>query len=243
MSKTLLILILAILICIFPTCGSFSSGYANGGSITSISKECSTSADVMPQFGKVSDYYLQNAKSQTILSLGRTGIQQEGDSTKVETLGMLNAFDRAGLFSTQTNIPEQTCDTGGFLIENNTDSSRYPETQSMEGLWGLMGSGEGTSYESQVVVNGKTIGVSVRGTTPQGYLYEDARGDIKTGFDKNNSLLQYTYSKHEHHLYTSNETKALDAGRDWLWDESADAMVNETDDEPVNNTTGEEDLP
>ncbi len=152
------------------------------------------------------------------------------DSTKVETLGMLNAFDSAGMFSTQTNIPESMCDQSNFIAGyGNQSSSRYPETQTVEGLWGLMGSGPGTTYESQVEVQGKVIGVSVKGTTPQGYLYEDVKGDLKSGLDTNSSTLQYSYSRHDHAVLNSDTNKSLDGGFDWLWDATdTDDIVNET---------------
>lgn len=177
------------------------------------------------RFGTVNDSYLYNGKSQTIVSLGRTGVMKS-DSTTVETLGMLNAFDSAGMFSTQTNIPESMCDQSNFIAGyGNQSSSRYPETQTVEGLWGLMGSGPGTTYESQVEVNGWVVGVSVKGTTPSGYLYEDVKGSLKSGLDKNSSLMQYSYSRHDHGVLTSDENKTLDAGFDWLWDTNADEIV------------------
>lgn len=162
------------------------------------------------------------------------------DSTKVETLGMLNAFDSAGMFATQTNIPESICDQSNFIAGyGNQSSSRYPETQTVEGLWGLMGSGPGTTYESQVEIAGTVVGVSVKGTSPSGYLYEDVKGSIKAGLDKNESTLQYSYSRHDHGLLHSDENKSLDGGFDWLWDTSAEEIVNGTD-EAVNETAEEE---
>lgn len=152
------------------------------------------------------------------------------DSTKVETLGMLNAFDSAGMFSTQTNIPESMCDQSNFIAGyGNQSPSRYPETQTVEGLWGLMGSGPGTTYESQVEVNDKVVGVSVKGTSPQGYLYEDVKGSLKSGLDVNSSTLQYSYSRHDHAVLNSDTNKSLDGGFDWLWDATdTDDIVNET---------------
>ena len=151
------------------------------------------------------------------------------DSTRVETLGMLSAFDSAGMFSTQTNVPESMCDQSNFLSGyGNQSSSRLPETQTVEGLWGLMGSGPGTTYESQVEVQGKTVGASVKGTTPSGYLYEDVKGSIKSGLDKNSSLMQYSYSRHDHGVLTSDTNKSLDGGFDWLWDTETEEIVNET---------------
>ena len=162
-------------------------------------------------------------------SLGRTGIQKT-ESTRVETLGMLNAFDSAGMFSTQTNVPETICDASDFIAGyggNNSDS-RYPETQTVEGLWGLMGSGPGTTYESQVEIAGTVVGVSIKGTTPSGYLYEDVKGSLKSGLDKNSSTLQYSYSRHDHAVLNSDANKSLDGGFDWLWDTETEEIVNET---------------
>ena len=188
----------------------------------------------------MNDSYLYNGKSQTIVSLGRTGIIKT-DSTKVETLGMLNAFDSAGMFSTHTNIPESMCDQSNFIAGyDNQSTSRYPETQSVEGLWGIMGSGPGTTYESQVTTAGTVVGVSVKGTTPSGYLYEDVKGSIKSGLDKNSSLMQYSYSRHDHGVLTSDTNKSLDGGFDWLWDTSAEQVVNETDESVTNETEEEE---
>ena len=162
------------------------------------------------------------------------------DSTKVETLGMLNAFDSAGMFSTQTNIPESMCDQSNFLSGyGNQSSSRLPETQTVEGLWGLMGSGPGTTYESQVEVQGKAVGVSAKGTTPSGYLYEDVKGSLKSGLDTNSSLLQYSYSRHDHALLRLNETDSASGAIDWLWNGEEEMPANET----VNNTTVEEAQP
>jgi len=197
-----------------------------------------TSNNLM-RFGTVNDSYQYGGKSQTIISLGRTGIMKQ-DSTKVETLGMLNAFDSAGMFGTQTNIPESICDQSNFIAGyGNQSSSRLPETQTVEGLWGLMGSGPGTTYESQVTTAGTVVGVSVKGTTTSGYLYEDVKGSIKSGLDKNSSLMQYSYSRHDHGVLTSDTNKSLDGGFDWLWDTSAEQVVNETD-ESVSNRTEEE---
>jgi len=101
-----------------------------------------------------------------------------------------------------------------------------------------MGSGPGTSYESQVEVNDKVIGVSVKGTTPRGHLYEDVKGSLKSGLDVNSSTLQYSYSRHDHGVLTSDENKTLDAGFDWLWDTNADEIVSAN--ESVLNETEEE---
>ena len=234
-------LLFCLLICSISDAVISSSVYANGGSIIVNTDESWETSNNLMRFGTVNDSYQYGGKSQTILSLGRTGIQKT-ESTKVETLGMLNAFDTVGMFSTQSNIPETICDQANFIAGygDNGSDSRYPETQTVEGLWGLMGSGPGTTYESQVEIAGTVVGVSVKGTTETGYLYEDVKGSIKAGFDKNDSTLQYSYNRHDHGLLSSHENKSLDAGFDWLWDTSADELVNETD-ELVNNTTGEED--
>lgn len=219
-------LLFCLLICSLPSHAVIlSTMYSNGGSIIVNTDESWETSDNLMRFGTVNDSYEYGGKSQTIVSLGRTGIMQQ-DSTKVETLGMLNAFDSAGMFSTQTNIPESMCDQSNFIAGyGNQSSSRYPETQTVEGLWGLMGSGPGTTYESQVEVNGWVVGVSVKGTTPSGYLYEDVKGSLKSGLDKNSSLMQYSYSRHDHGVLTSDENKTLDAGFDWLWDTNADEIV------------------
>ena len=221
-------LLFCLLICSISDAVISSSVYANGGSIIVNTDESWETSDNLMRFGTVNDSYEYGGKSQTIVSLGRTGIMKT-DSTKVETLGMLNAFDSAGMFSTQTNVPESMCDQSNFLSGyGNQSSSRYPETQTVEGLWGLMGSGPGTTYESQVEVQGKVIGVSVKGTTPQGYLYEDVKGDLKSGLDTNSSTLQYSYSRHDHAVLNSDTNKSLDGGFDWLWDTEIDETVNET---------------
>ena len=227
-----------LLICSLPSHAVVSSTvFSNGGSIIINTDESWETSNNLMRFGTVNDSYEYGGKSQTIVSLGRTGIMKS-DSTRVETLGMLNAFDSAGMFSTQTNIPESMCDQSNFIAGyGNQSSSRYPETQTVEGLWGLMGSGPGTTYESQVEVNGKVVGVSVKGTTPSGYLYEDVKGSLKSGLDKNSSLMQYSYSRHDHGVLTSDENKTLDAGFDWLWDTNADEIVSAN--ESVSNETEE----
>lgn len=235
-------LLFCLLICSLPSHAVISSTmYSNGGSVIVNTDESWETSNNLLRFGTVNDSYEYGGKSQTIVSLGRTGIMKQ-DSTKVETLGMLNAFDSAGMFATQTNIPESMCDQANFIAGyGNTSSSRYPETQSVEGLWGLMGSGPGTSYESQVVVDDTVVGVSVSGTTPSGYLYEDVKGSIHSGFDANSTDMQYAYSRHDHGLLTSDDNKSLDAGFDWLWDTSADETVNESANESVSNETEEGD--
>lgn len=232
-------LIFVLIICSLPAHAVISSTmYSNGGSIVVNTDESWETSNNLMRFGTVNDSYLYNGKSQTIVSLGRTGIMKQ-DSTKVETLGMLNAFDSAGMFSTQTNIPESICDSTNFLAGyGNESTSRYPETQTVEGLWGLMGSGPGTTYESQVEVNDKVVGVSVRGTTPQGYLYEDVKGSLKSGLDTNSSPLQYSYSRHDHAVLNSDVNKSLDAGFDWLWDTDTEEIVSAN--ESVTNETEEE---
>lgn len=231
-------LFFVLLICSLPSHAVISSTmYSNGGSIIVNTDESWETSNNLLRFGTVNDSYEYGGKSQTIVSLGRTGIMKQ-DSTKVETLGMLNAFDSAGMFSTQTNIPESMCDQANFIAGyGNTSSSRYPETQSVEGLWGLMGSGPGTTYESQVEVNDKVVGVSVKGTSPLGYLYEDVKGSLKSGLDVNSSTMQYSYSRHDHGLLTSDDNKSLDAGFDWLWDTNADEIVSAN--ESVTNETEE----
>lgn len=238
-------LLFCLLICSISDAVISSSVYANGGSIIVNTDESWETSDNLMRFGTVNDSYEYGGKSQTIVSLGRTGIIKT-DSTKVETLGMLNAFDSAGMFSTQTNIPESMCDQSNFIAGygNNQSSSRYPETQTVEGLWGLMGSGPGTTYESQVEVQGKTVGVSVKGTTPSGYLYEDVKGSLKSGLDTNSSTLQYSYSRHDHAVLNSDTNKSLDGGFDWLWDTETDEIVNETiieAGEEATNTSEEQD--
>ena len=222
-------LIFCLIICSPPSHAVISSTmYSNGGSIVVNTDESWETSNNLMRFGTVNDSYLYNGKSQTIISLGRTGIMKQ-DSTKVETLGMLNAFDSAGMFATQTNIPESICDQSDFIAGyGGSNESRYPETQTVEGLWGLMGSGPGTTYESQVEVQGKTVGVSAKGTTPSGYLYEDVKGSLKSGLDKNSSTLQYSYSRHDHAVLNSDANKSLDGGFDWLWDTETEEIVNET---------------
>ena len=221
-------LIFSLILCSISDAVISSSAYANGGSIIVNTDESWETSDNLMRFGTVNDSYEYGGKSQTIVSLGRTGIMKT-DSTKVETLGMLNAFDSAGMFSTQTNVPESMCDQSNFLSGyGNQSSSRLPETQTVEGLWGLMGSGHGTTYESQVEVQGKTVGVSVKGTTPSGYLYEDVKGSLKSGLDTNSSTLQYSYSRHDHAVLNSDANKSLDGGFDWLWDTETEEIVNET---------------
>ena len=233
-------LLFCLLICSLPSHAVISSTmYSNGGSVIVNTDESWETSDNLMRFGTVNDSYQYGGKSQTIVSLGRTGIQKT-ESTRVETLGMLNAFDSAGMFATQTNIPESICDQSNFIAGyGNQSSSRYPETQTVEGLWGLMGSGPGTTYESQIEVVGTVVGVSVQGTSPQGYLYEDVKGSLKAGLDKNSSALQYSYSRHDHGLLTSDENKPLDAGFDWLWDTTTEEIVNGTD-EAVNETAEED---
>lgn len=231
-------LLFCLLICSLPSHAVISSTmYSNGGSVIVNTDESWETSNNLLRFGTVNDSYEYGGKSQTIVSLGRTGIMKQ-DSTKVETLGMLNAFDSAGMFSTQTNVPETICDASDFIAGyGGSNESRYPETQTVEGLWGLMGSGPGTTYESQVEVNDKVVGVSVKGTTPSGYLYEDVKGSLKSGLDVNSSTLQYSYSRHDHGLLTSDENKSLDGGFDWLWDTNADEIVSAN--ESVTNETEE----
>lgn len=231
-------LLFCLIICSLPGQAVISSSvYANGGSIIVNTDESWETSDNLMRFGTVNDSYEYGGKSQTIVSLGRTGIIKE-DSTKIETLGMLNAFDSAGMFSTQTNIPESMCDQSNFIAGyGNQSSSRYPETQTVEGLWGIMGSGPGTTYESQVEVQGKAVGVSAKGTTPSGYLYEDVKGALKSGLDTNSSALQYSYSRHDHGLLSSDTNKTLDGGFDWLWDTDTEEIVSAN--ESVTNETEE----
>jgi hypothetical protein len=231
-------LLFVLLICSLPSHAVISSTmYSNGGSIVVNTDESWETSNNLMRFGTVNDSYLYNGKSQTIVSLGRTGIMKQ-DSTKVETLGMLVAFDSAGMFSTQTNIPESMCDQSNFIAGyGNQSSSRYPETQTVEGLWGLMGSGPGTTYESQDEVNDKVVGVSVKATTPQGYLYEDVKGSLKSGLDVNSSTLQYSYSRHDHAVLNSDVNKSLDAGFDWLWGTDTEEIVSAN--ESVTNETEE----
>ena len=117
-------LLFCLLICSISDAVISSSVYANGGSIIVNTDESWETSDNLMRFGTVNDSYEYGGKSQTIVSLGRTGIMKT-DSTKVETLGMLNAFDSAGMFSTQTNIPESMCDQSNFIAGygNNQSSS------------------------------------------------------------------------------------------------------------------------
>lgn len=225
MIRIILAILFCVVLCTLPSHGLVTSSvYSNGGSIIINTDESWETSDNLMRFGTVNDSYIYGGISQTILTLGRSGIQKT-DTTRVETTGMLNAFDSAGMFSTQTNIPETPCDSNGFLIENGTPG-RLPETQSVEGLWGMMGSGEGTSYESAVTVDDKTVSYSGVGTSQNGYLYEDVKGSLKSGLDKNSSLLQYSYSRHDHALLRLNETENPSGAIDWLWNESADEEVN-----------------
>ena len=233
-----LALVFCVFICTLPSNALVTSSvYSNGGSIIINTDESWETSDNLLRFGTVNDSYIYGGISQTILTLGRSGIQKT-DTTRVETTGMLNAFDSAGMFSTQSNIPETPCDENGFLIDNDTPG-RYPESQSVEGMWGMMGSGEGTSYESAVTVDDKTVSYSGVGTSPNGYLFEDVKGSLKSGLDTNSSLLQYSYSRHDHALLRLNETDSASGAIDWLWDGEEEMPANET----VNNTTVEEAQP
>lgn len=228
-----------VVLCALPAHAVISSSvYSNGGSIIINTDESLETSNNLMRFGTTNDSYQYGGKSQTILTLGRSGIQKT-DSTKVETLGMLNAFDTAGMFSTQTNVPETICDENGYLISNGTDSSRYPETQTVEGMWGTMASGPGTSYESQIVVDETLVAASVVGTSPNGYLFEDVKGSIKSGLDKNQSLLQRSYSRHDHALVRLDEAEDPSGAIDWLWDTTTEEIVNESANETVNETVEE----
>ena len=235
-----LALIFCVFICTLPSNALVTSSvYSNGGSIIVTSSESWETSDNLMRFGTVNDSYIYGGTSQTILTLGRSGIQKT-DTTRVETTGMLNAFDSAGMFSTQSNIPESMCDQANFIAGyGNGSSSRLPETQSVEGLWGMMGSGEGTTYESAVTVDDKTVSYSGVGTSPNGYLYEYVKGSLKSGLDTNSSLLQYSYSRHDHALLRLNETDSASGAIDWVWNGEEEMPANET----VNNTTVEEAQP
>ena len=103
----------------------------------------------------------------------------------------------------------------------------------------MMGSGEGTSYESAVTVDDKTVSYSGVGTSPNGYLFEDVKGSLKSGLDTNSSLLQYSYSRHDHAWVLLDEAVAPSGAIDWLWNGEEEEPANET----VNNTTVEEAQP
>jgi hypothetical protein len=240
MIRIIIALVFCVVLCTLPSHGLVTSSvYSNGGSIIVTSSESWETSDNLLRFGTVNDSYIYGGISQTILTLGRTGIQKT-DTTRVETTGMLNAFDSAGMFSTQSNIPESMCDQANFIAGyGNQSSSRLPETQTVEGLWGMMGSGEGTTYESAVTVDDKTVSYSGVGTSPNGYLFEDVKGSLKSGMDTNSSLLQYSYSRHDHARVLLDEAIAPSGAIDWLWNGEEEMPANET----VNNTTVEEAQP
>ena len=78
-------LIFCLILCSISDAVISSSVYANGGSIIVNTDESWETSDNLMRFGTVNDSYEYGGKSQTIVSLGRTGIMKT-DSTRVETL-------------------------------------------------------------------------------------------------------------------------------------------------------------
>ncbi len=220
-----------------------SATHNGGSSCINVERSYETATNLM-RFGTTNGTYEYGGSSTSIISLGRTGYTHESESgngiissTSVESTGMLNTWDTAGQFSTQSYQPETPCESGnieGNITGENETSERYPETSTAEAQ--MMGTGTNgySKYESATVIRGKALALSASMKGAESSLIGDIKASTKRGFNSSEGTLNFAYSAHDHLVGYSDPNVGQDDTFNFIWN------AGSLDEEIVNNTTSEE---
>lgn len=127
----------------------------------------------------------------------------------VKTTGGLNAFITTATASDQSNIPDTSCDSSGFLSAGETTNSRYPSYQVAVGTYGAMGSGTDKTYallKTSTTVGDNLMAASNEFALPSGTYYDSTRATAMVGFDKSTAVANYRVDNNVHHMIAANDT-------------------------------------
>lgn len=152
----------------------------------------------------------------------------------VKTTGGLNAFITTATASDQSNIPDTSCDSSGFLSAGETTSSRYPSHQVAVGTYGAMGSGTDKTYallKTSTTVGDNLMAASNEFALPSGIYYDNTRASAMVGFDKNTTVANYKVDSNIHHMIAANDTNTGTYGTAEIVVEDATTV---TDDSTIN---------
>jgi hypothetical protein len=193
----------------------------NGGKtiISHVTSIETTNGVGLKSFGSnfVNGSYSYQGSDTKILTNGQTGISRDASTTgqmiaadtTVKTAGQMNAFISTGVVRDQANIPAVLCDSNDVLAGGASDSGKYPSHQDASGLYGVMASGKDgkiATYKSSTTVSDTTMAASNTIDFPVGYYYDNTLVDVRLGFDKNTTGLNFASSEHVHNVVADNET-------------------------------------
>jgi hypothetical protein len=248
------LIITAILILLFflsPVQAEVSnSGESTGGSVISIFHESfEASNDLGPGWytgGK--DYYQNGGTTSRVVTDGDTSLKfnsiledslTSAQVTSLKSTGKVSISQSGGISSTQTNISPTDCTAGDIVEQGSETSGRYAETQDATTSIGMMGGGNNW-YDSEILVDDKSLSSSVAGGVEEGFIYANSQGRIEAGLDQNTTSLQYTYKRSDRLMKLAKDHKLAEAVRSFIWDISADQIAgNETE---TNETSEENDI-
>jgi len=179
------------------------------------------------------DFYQRGAASSRITSMGRTGIQTDiimdasrsfSQKSRAQTSGRIQVAESGATVSTQMNEPPLMCDNPGDPSTGDTDNiGRLPESQHSETRVGMMGAGDGTDYASGIDIVDKALSMEASVSTPLGHAYEDSRGEIRAGFENNQTIQQYEYAQDQFEF----NFNPIDEKLTWVWDITVDDLAEE----------------
>jgi hypothetical protein len=150
----------------------------------------------------------------------------EDQLTAVRSTGMINIHESGGIWSTQSNLSPIACSAGAQPSEGTP--GRYPETQESVVFADMYGTGESTRYDGEILVDDKLLASEISEEATQGVIFWDAYGRIEAGLDMNETALQYTYDRSEMAFIRSIEGEPANATISWMWDESVNDVVEDT---------------
>ncbi len=199
-----------------------SQGYSNGGDSSGCFQQWGTTGSNIMKFGTVNDSENYHAASYQFTTLGKSGYAKQitsgetfSSTMDISASHMLNYFETGAMADYQANVPDSICDTDLGDIGTGP-SGKYPSSQSVDYLTGIMATNS-SRYQSSIEIAGTTLTHDITATSKDGYYYNDLKGYLKAGFDKNSSDLSLAYGVHDHTVTRSNETAPLNVGFDYSW--------------------------
>ena len=87
----------------------------------------------------------------------------------------------------------------------------------------MMGAGDGTDYASGIDIVDKALSMEASVSTPLGHAYEDSRGEIRAGFENNQTIQQYEYAQDQFEF----NFDPIDEKLTWVWDITVDDLAEE----------------
>jgi len=212
--------------------------YTQGGSvITSSCESFETSNQLTGWTSENLETYQHGGTTSRVVSQGTTSLNYESNleqsltSTQVTNIkstgGKINIHQSGGIWTTQTNSSPYNCIDGDIVEQGGELTSRYPETQDATTFIGMLGGGD-SWYESELLIDDKSLAMSMAGGTEEGFLYANSEGEILAGLDTNSTSLQYRYKRSDRLIKLSKNHQLAEAVASFIWDESVDEVAEQT---------------